>query len=159
MPSDHVPAKSTPVLLDWLPRGHTLSQEVWLQRHRWLLALLWLHVPALAIFGAAHGKGVLHSICEASLLAFFALLGSYARDRRKLASGAVSIGMLVSSALLVHFANGVTEAHFHFFVMISLLTLYEDWTRSCWPSASCCCTTAWAARWAATASSCTRARA
>jgi diguanylate cyclase (GGDEF)-like protein/PAS domain S-box-containing protein len=116
------------VLLDWLPRGQTLSADVWLQRHRWLLAVLWLHVPVLVVFGAAQGKGVLHSICEASLLAFFALLGSHARERRKLASGAVSIGMLVCSALLVHFANGVTEAHFHFFVMISLLTLYEDWT-------------------------------
>ena len=28
----------------------------------------------------------------------------------------------------VHVSGGVTEAHFSFFVVVVLLTLYEDWT-------------------------------
>src|SRR5215210_5647343 len=30
--------------------------------------------------------------------------------------------------MAVHVSGGVTEAHFSFFVVIVLLTLYEDWT-------------------------------
>ena len=29
--------------------------------------------------------------------------------------------------MLVHLSGGVVEAHFHFFVMIGVLTLYQDW--------------------------------
>ena len=29
--------------------------------------------------------------------------------------------------MLVHLWDGVIEAHFHFFVMIGILTLYQDW--------------------------------
>jgi hypothetical protein len=34
---------------------------------------------------------------------------------------------VTSSAVLVHFSGGTIEAHFHFFVVVILLTLYEDW--------------------------------
>ena len=27
----------------------------------------------------------------------------------------------------MHLSSGLTEAHFHFFVIIVVLTLYEDW--------------------------------
>ena len=30
--------------------------------------------------------------------------------------------------MLVDLWGGITEAHFHFFVMIGVLTLYQDWT-------------------------------
>ena len=39
----------------------------------------------------------------------------------------VSLGLLTASAVAVHLSGGVIEAHFFFFVMIALLTLYEDW--------------------------------
>jgi EAL domain-containing protein (putative c-di-GMP-specific phosphodiesterase class I) len=40
---------------------------------------------------------------------------------------AASFGLITASAILVHLWNGVIEAHFHFFVMIGVLTLYQDW--------------------------------
>jgi hypothetical protein len=40
---------------------------------------------------------------------------------------AASVGLAVCSALLVHLWDGRIQAHFHFFVMIGLLTLYQDW--------------------------------
>ena len=46
---------------------------------------------------------------------------------RQLASGATAFGLLTCSALLVHFWDGRIEAHFHFFVILSALALYEDW--------------------------------
>ena len=50
-----------------------------------------------------------------------------AKGNRRAAAAFVSLGLITSSALLVHSWGGVIEAHFHFFVMIALLTLYEDW--------------------------------
>ena len=38
-----------------------------------------------------------------------------------------SLGLLTSSAFIVHLSNGNIEAHFHFFVVISVVTLYQDW--------------------------------
>jgi diguanylate cyclase (GGDEF)-like protein/PAS domain S-box-containing protein len=37
------------------------------------------------------------------------------------------IGLMTASALLVHLADGATEMHFHFFVMLGVISLYQDW--------------------------------
>jgi PAS domain S-box-containing protein/diguanylate cyclase (GGDEF)-like protein len=89
--------------------------------------LLWLHVVALPVFGIAQGYGVFHSLQEGMALAAIAGLASLAGSRRRLASALVAVGFVSSSAVLVHLSGGVIEAHFHFFVVIALLTLYEDW--------------------------------
>ncbi len=41
---------------------------------------------------------------------------------------ACSFGLLTAAAMGVHVSGGITEAHFSFFVVVVLLTLYEDWT-------------------------------
>jgi PAS domain S-box-containing protein len=110
-----------------LPRGHTLPDGAWERRHRGILILLWLHVVGIPVFGLAEGYGVVHSIGEGGLVALPALLASTSKASRKVRAGLVSLGLLTSSALIVHFSGGYIEAHFHFFVMIVVLTLYEDW--------------------------------
>src|SRR6185312_1942069 len=45
----------------------------------------------------------------------------------RLRVAAASFGLITASAMLVHLSGGVVEAHFHFFVMIGVLTLYQDW--------------------------------
>jgi mannitol-specific phosphotransferase system IIBC component len=40
---------------------------------------------------------------------------------------AATFGLVASSAVLVHLSGGSIEMHFHFFVMISVITLYHDW--------------------------------
>jgi len=40
-----------------------------------------------------------------------------------------SLGLLTCSATLVHLSGGVIEMHFHYFVMVGVITLYQDW----WP--------------------------
>jgi diguanylate cyclase (GGDEF)-like protein len=37
------------------------------------------------------------------------------------------LGLITCSAVLVHLSGGVIETHFHFFVMIGVITLYQDW--------------------------------
>jgi len=70
---------------------------------------------------------VLHSSEEGLALAAIAGLAMLVRRNHRAAAALVSVGLITSSALLVHLWGGVIEAHFHFFVMIVLLSLYEDW--------------------------------
>ena len=50
------------------------------------------------------------------------------RFGQKLRVAAASAGLIRCSAVLVHLSGGYIEAHFHFFVMIGILTLYQEWT-------------------------------
>ncbi len=110
-----------------LPRGQTLPQDVWQRRHRALLVVLCLHAVALPLFGLTQGYGLLHALEHGAVLAVLAALAHVVRRRRRLAAVVVAAGLITSSALLVHVSGGVIEAHFHFFVMIVVLALYEDW--------------------------------
>ena len=46
---------------------------------------------------------------------------------RHVRSAFVALALLTCSALLVNIRDGRIEAHFHFFVVLSALALYEDW--------------------------------
>ncbi len=110
-----------------LPHGQLLTPEVWARRHRGIVVLLWLHTAALAAFGVARGKGLAHSVSEAAVVAVFALLAAHPAVGRRARSAAAVLGLVTSSAILVHLSGGVIEMHFHFFVMIGVITLYQDW--------------------------------
>ena len=109
-----------------LPRGQTLPDDVFELRHRWIQRLLWFHVVALPIFGVAQGYSLGHSLVESAPLLAIAIAARFAPSRRASAS-LMALGLLSSSAILVHLWHGAIEAHFHFFVMIPVLALYEDW--------------------------------
>ena len=96
-------------------------------RHRALLALLWMHAVGLTIFALAENVSVLHSVAHGLVIAAIASCAMLAHGNRRLAAAFVSVGLITCSALLVHIWGGVIEGHFHFFVMIALLALYEDW--------------------------------
>jgi PAS domain S-box-containing protein len=110
-----------------LPQGQTLPERAWRRRHHALLAILWLHVFGLPVFALFRGYGVAHSLLHGVSLALLAGLATVLSSHRRAAASLVSLGLISSSALLVHSWGGVIEGHFHFFVMIALLALYEDW--------------------------------
>jgi diguanylate cyclase (GGDEF)-like protein/PAS domain S-box-containing protein len=113
-----------------LPTGRSLPEEAWRGRHHALLAVLWLHVVGVPIFGLTQGFELEHAAVDALVLFLFATLASLSTAAgwsRKASSACVSLGLLTSSALFVHFWDGTVEGHFHFFVMIALLLLYEEW--------------------------------
>lgn len=110
-----------------VPRGQTLPPDAWQARHRALLAVLCLHAVAIPLFGVIQGAAVLHAVGDGGILAALAAVAYGARRRHRLAAVIVSLGLITSSALVVHVSGGVIEAHFHFFVMIVVLALYEDW--------------------------------
>jgi signal transduction histidine kinase len=115
-------------LRGFLPRGDTLPDAVWEKRHRFLAGLLAAHAIALPIFGVAMGYSVVHSVVEGGLIpGALAVMALLSHGSRKLRAALVTVGLLTASALLVHFSHGYIEAHFHFFLVIILIGLYEDW--------------------------------
>ena len=115
--------------MQWLPQGQLLPEHIWRRRHQGIVALLWLHVPALLAFGLLiGGNSIGHVVGDISLIALFALGASTERFGVKARVVAASFGLVTCSAVLVDLWHGTTEAHFDFFVMIGVLTLYQDWT-------------------------------
>ena len=115
-------------LLRSLPTGGALPEDVWRRRHAGILVLLWLHVPAVAILALAKGTSLLHSVEEAMLVAGFGFGAWWFRRSRATAMVLASFGLLTASAAFVHLSGGVIEMHFHYFVMVGVITLYQDWT-------------------------------
>jgi diguanylate cyclase (GGDEF)-like protein len=110
-----------------LPKGQLLPDGAWEQRHRWLVVVVALHAVGLGVFGIGRGYGVFHSLLLPSLVAGAAAFAAWSRLPRGMRSVAASVGLVTSSALLVHFWDGQIEAHFHFFFVVAMLTLYQDW--------------------------------
>ena len=110
----------------WLPRGQVVSGPDFAWRHRVVCALLSLHLPALALVTTLHD----HSPSQAGLevLPVAALLGlALAPVGRRTQSLAAGVGLVLASVLLVYASDGSTEMHFHGFVALAVLALYQDW--------------------------------
>jgi diguanylate cyclase (GGDEF)-like protein/PAS domain S-box-containing protein len=114
---------------DWLPQGGALPDEVWAQRHHWILVLLFLHVPTVFAFGLAQGVGPRHALLESAAVASFGVVALTVRHERRQSTVITALGLLTASADLVHLSGGMIEMHFHYFVMVGVITLYQDW----WP--------------------------
>ena len=112
-----------------LPKGGALPEEAWQGRHRGVLTVLWLHVPGIVLFGLAVGHEWSHLIFEIAPIALAAVGAGYLSDRRIPSTVLASAGLVTASAVIVHLSGGVIEAHFHFFVMVGVVVLYQEW----WP--------------------------
>ncbi|WP_380161496.1 putative bifunctional diguanylate cyclase/phosphodiesterase [Kineococcus sp. R86509] len=110
-----------------LPRGRMLPDEVWHRRHRAIVRVAGLQAVALVVFGAFAGQGVLVSFAGGALVAAPLVLATPTFYSRKLRSATASVSLFLASTVLVQFWHGQTEAHFHFFVMVGLVALYQDW--------------------------------
>ena len=73
------------------------------------------------------GYSLLHIAFEAAVVPVLALVATSPSFGRRLRSAAASFGLLSCSAVLVHLSGGVIEMHFHFFVMVAVVALYQDW--------------------------------
>jgi PAS domain-containing protein len=107
--------------------GTDLPPEEFERRHPLLLGFLWLQLPVLALYAALRGYGPVHLVLHALPIALLALAASAPIANQRVRASAVALGLLTASAVAVHISGGLIETHFYFFVMIVLLTLYEDW--------------------------------
>ncbi|MEA2253452.1 MAG: hypothetical protein QOG70_3694 [Solirubrobacteraceae bacterium] len=110
-----------------LPRGRTLPPAVWRQRHRWMVRVVWAHVVGIFAWGLILGHPLWHASVDAFPIAVCAVVAGFRSYSRRSRAIAVAMGLLTSSVMVVHLMNGAIEGHFHFFVMVSLLALYEEW--------------------------------
>jgi hypothetical protein len=110
-----------------LPQGETLPEDIWHRRHRGFVAFLWLQTAGLIAFGIYRGFDPVHSLLEGGTVGLLALVASIRALGRTERAIAATLGLLSASAILVHLSGGVIEAHFHFFVMVTLITLYQLW--------------------------------
>jgi methyl-accepting chemotaxis protein len=108
-----------------------LSEAAFAARHRVMRVILWLHVPLVAAVAIATGEGTsgphataLWAVITGIVLC--AVLAGIMRSRRGNAL-TVAIGMLLGADALVHGGGGLTDLHFHFFVVLALVGLYQDW--------------------------------
>jgi hypothetical protein len=118
-------------LFAYLPRGNTLDDRAWHKRHVFLQGLLGLHLLGLYVFGVLMGRGSKDTLVVLGVPAACLVLGRLIRHRR-VASVLITAGLTYCSAVLVSFSNGSIEAHFHFFVMIGFIALYQDWVPFLW---------------------------
>src|SRR5438445_8663492 len=122
------------------PPGGSLPADVWQKRYSVLLGLTWFHAAIIALVGPLLGYSweisadapfrdgtVFHTILEGAIVGFFAGMGSLRRVGRTLQATAIAMGLMSSSAILVHLSGGYIEFYFHFFVMLSFLALLQHW--------------------------------
>ena len=110
-----------------LPEGRLLPEAVWQRRHRAIVRLCLASAALLVLFAWLRGDG--QPAAAAIILAVagpvaLAVLPQFGRKGR---AAATTVSLMAASAALVHLWDGVTEAHFIFFVMIGVVSLYQDW--------------------------------
>lgn len=113
-------------LANALPAGRPIDEEAWQARHRSVVLLLWAHAAGLAVFGLVRQVDLVHLALEIGAIAAIAAASTQAPGRAARASLA-TLGLISCSALLVHLSGGLIEAHFHFFIMVGVVTLYQSW--------------------------------
>jgi hypothetical protein len=115
-------------ILAKLPRGGTLDDAQWQARHRLLTGVLVGHIVVLAALGVVLGESVTHLVLELLPVVAGLLVALRSASRRLTREVAVALALLVCSGVLIHLVDGITEAHFHFFVVLPLIALYQRWT-------------------------------
>jgi PAS domain S-box-containing protein len=123
-------SESPPLLrrvINKLPEGRALPEDVWQGRHLGIIILLWLHVAGLIGFAMIMGNSLEHSLLEGALVAGPAVVASITPLGRRIRSALASLGLISASGVLVHLSGGFIEMHFHFFVMVVVISLYQDW--------------------------------
>jgi len=114
-------------LSSWLPRGEALPEADWQWRHKAVCLMLAAHLPVLLLIALLGDDGL-----DAALLVLVLLGGlltlACSRASRRLRGLGASVGLLLSSILLVHLMDHASEAHFHHFVVVAVIALYQDWS-------------------------------
>jgi diguanylate cyclase (GGDEF)-like protein len=114
-------------LADWLPRGSTLPVASWRVRHKAVIVLLLLHAAVIFCVTLLIGADPTSVVASSAIPALGAFAASRDSLSRQVRSGIGAISLMLTSAVVVHLMSGSIEGHFHFFAMIPVVALYEDW--------------------------------
>jgi diguanylate cyclase (GGDEF)-like protein len=111
-----------------LPHGGTLPAAEWRLRHRVVLVLLGVMTVTVPVYTALEPRAhALNYIAEFAAMLAFGATALWDSASHRWRSVAASMGLLTGAATLVDISGGLTEMHFTFFVIVVVLTLYEEW--------------------------------
>ncbi len=110
-----------------LPEGRHLPEVVWHRRHRAVLWVAGVQAEALGVMALLLGRAPVTALLVAAGVAVPLILTALPAAGRGLRSTAATASLLAGSVVMVHLMEGLTEAHFHFFVMVGLAALYQNW--------------------------------
>lgn len=112
----------------WLsiPLGGTISDQQFELRHRLIVWFLGAHAPVLFLIAVLRDFGVLHAFVESSPAVILALVARFWRANHFARASVAALGLVVAASILVHFTGGLIESHFHWFVVLSFVSLYVD---------------------------------
>ncbi|MGY1803369.1 putative bifunctional diguanylate cyclase/phosphodiesterase [Blastococcus sp. SYSU D00922] len=110
-----------------LPEGRLLPEAVWERRHGVIMRLCLASAGLLVIFAWFQGAGQPAAVAVLAAVAGPVVPAALPQLGRKLRAAATTISLMAASVALVHLWSGVTESHFVFFVMIGVVSLYQDW--------------------------------
>jgi diguanylate cyclase (GGDEF)-like protein/PAS domain S-box-containing protein len=109
-----------------MPTGGGLRDEDWIYRHTLLTWTMVVSGVLLTAIGAVRGELDLEWLISITLISLFTFAALFLPPRR-LPSVAVSLGLTAVCAECVMMFDGLTEAHFTFFIAVGALALYRDW--------------------------------
>ena len=107
-----------------------LSDQAFDARHRVLRLLLWAHLPVILVLGVLTGElGGAHNTVLLTVLGGVMAAGVIAGTARSRPGRSISasVGFILAAGALVHAGGGAIDLHFHFFVVVALIGLYQDW--------------------------------
>ena len=110
-----------------LPHGRMLPEAVWQRRHRIIVRIALVQAIGLGLLAWAWGHGFYGAADVTLLVAAPLIVAAVPELKRGARSAAATVSLIGASVALVQLWNGVTEAHFHFFVMVGVVSLYQDW--------------------------------
>ena len=92
-----------------------------------MLWVLWAHLPGIMVFAVAVGQPLERAVFEVLPVVAAGTLATLAALGRTWRSVSACVGLLTCSAIVVHLSGGYIELHFHFFVMVALMAVYQEW--------------------------------
>jgi diguanylate cyclase (GGDEF)-like protein len=92
-----------------------------------MVRIVWAHAVVLLAWGLLLGHPLWHAALDAAPIALAGAIAAHDGLSQRIRSATVAMGLLTASAVVVHLMNGAIEGHFHFFVTVTLLALYEEW--------------------------------
>ncbi|WNB85470.1 EAL domain-containing protein [Cellulomonas sp. ATA003] len=110
-----------------LPTGRMLADDVWGRRHHAIIRIAAAQAIGIAIFAAVSGHGPAVVLAWLGAIAGPLVVAVPQRLPRAARSFASSVSLFAASVAAVHLTGGLTEMHFHFFVMVGVVALYQDW--------------------------------